>query len=139
MGMYTEIIFGAGLKEGLPEQVVLVIKKLISEEEFGQDTPNHDFFKSERTWLLRSGGSYYFPGTVEPKFWFDEIAKQWFLHFRTNIKNYDSEIEKFLDWIKPYIEEGVGRKNFYAIVTYEESDEPTIYYLEEAIHGLSQN
>lgn len=129
MGMYTEIIFGAGLKEELPEVIVSTIKKLVAGEDLAESTPNHPFFKSKRPWLLRSGGSYYFPGTVEPKFWFDDIAKQWFLHFRTNIKNYDSEIEKFLDWIKPYIEEGVGERNFYAIVTYEESVEPTIYYL----------
>ena len=129
MGMYTEIIFGAGLKEKIPEVIVSTIKKLVAGEDLKESTPDHPFFKSERPWLLHSGGSYYFPGTVEPKFWFDDIAKQWFLHFRTNIKNYDSEIEKFLDWIKPYIEEGVGSRNFYAIVTYEESVEPTIYYL----------
>ena len=131
MGMYTEIIFGAGMKEELPEAVVTTIKKLVSGEEIGGNAPDHPFFKAERTWLLRSDGSYYFPGTVEPKFWFDKIANQWFLHFRTNIKNYDSEIEKFLDWIKPYIKEGVGRRNFYAIATYEEADEPTIYYLKD--------
>lgn len=129
MGMYTEIIFGAGLKAKLPEVIVSTIKKLVAGEDLKETTPDHPFFKSKRPWLLRSGGSYYFPGTVEPKFWFDDIAKQWFLHFRTNIKNYDSEIEKFLDWIKPYIEEGVGERNFYAIVTYEESVAPTIYYL----------
>jgi len=129
MGMYTEIIFGAGLKAELPEGIVSTIKKLVAGEDLKETTLDHPFFKSERPWLLSSGGSYYFPGTVEPKFWFDDIAKQWFLHFRTNIKNYDSEIEKFLDWIKPYIEDGVGKRNFYAIVTYEDSVEPTIYYL----------
>ena len=130
MGMYTEIIFGAGLKRNLSEEIVDIIKRMISGEAY-KDVPNHPYFKSERSWLLCSGGSYYFPGTIEPKFWYDNISKQWYLHFRTNIKNYDSEIEKFLDWIKPYIEDGCGRKNFYAIVTYEEDDEPTIYYLDE--------
>ena len=129
MGMYTEIIFGAGLKENPPEDVVTVIQKMVNGEELDEQSPDHPFFKSERPWLLRSGGSYYFPGTVEPKFWFDTISNRWFLHFRTNIKNYDSEIEKFIDWIKPYIEQGVGERNFFAIVTYEEASEPTIYYL----------
>jgi len=131
MGMYTEISFGAGLKNELPEEVVLSIKKLVAGESLEETAPDHPFFKSERSWLLTSGGSYYFPGTVAPKFWFDDIANQWFLHFRTNIKNYSSEIEKFIDWIKPYIKDGVGCRNFYAIVTYEEADEPTIYYLQD--------
>jgi hypothetical protein len=131
MGMYTEIIFGAGLKEELPDVVVSVIKKLVVGEELGKDVPDHPFFKSDRTWLLRSGGSYYFPVIVEPTFWFDKIANRWFLHFRTNIKNYDYEIEKFIGWIKPYIQQGVGERNFFAIVTYEEESEPTIYYLND--------
>ena len=130
MGMYTEVIFGAGLKEGLPETIVSAIKKMIAGEDLGESAPDHPFFRAERTWLLRSSGSHYFPGTVEPKFWFDDIANQWCLYFRTNIKNYDSEIEKFLDWIKPYIKDGVGERNFYAVVTYEEASEPTIFYLD---------
>ena len=129
MGMYTEIIFGAGLKENLPENIVAVIQKMVNGEKLCEPAPDHPFFKSGRPWLMRSGGSYYFPGTVEPKFWFDDIGNQWFLHFRTNIKNYDSEIEKFIDWIKPYIGQGVGERNFFAIVTYEEASEPTVYYL----------
>jgi hypothetical protein len=131
MGMYTEIIFGAGFITDIPEYVINTIKKLVNGDELDETIPDHLFFKSERPWLLRSGGSYYFPGTVEPKLYFDDIPKQWYLHFRTNIKNYDNEIEKFLDWIKPYIADGVGNRNFYAIVTYEEADEPTIYYLSE--------
>jgi hypothetical protein len=134
MGMYTEIIFGAGLQENLPDDIRKIIQALVNGDELPAKKPDHPFFNSQRTWLLRSGGSYYFPGTVEPKFWYDDIANQWFLHFRSNIKNYDSEIEKFLDWIKPYVEQGTGYRGFYAIVTYEESNEPTIYYLRDAVN-----
>ena len=133
MGMYTEIIFGASLKKDTPSTVIDTIHRLIAGDEFNPDVsldvPDHPFFSTERRWLLISGGSAYFPGTVEPKFWYDYSYEQWFLHFRTNIKNYDGAIEKFLDWILPYIDDGVGHRNFYAIVTYEEADEPTIYYL----------
>lgn len=132
MGMYTEIIFGAELKKEAPESIINTIQYLVDGKDVSEleNAPDHDFFRSERTWLIRSGGSYYFPGTVEPKFWHDDISQSWFLHFRTNIKNYDSEIEKFIDWIKPYIGDGVGGRRFFAIVTYEEQDEPTIYYLD---------
>ena len=130
MGMYTEIIFGAGFKKNLPEQVVSTLAELAKGNDLIENIPDHPFFRAERTWLMTSGGSYYFPGTAQPKFWFDDIAHQWFLQFRSNIKNYNQEIEKFLDWIKPYIEQGSGSRNFYAIVTYEEG-EPTVYYLNE--------
>jgi hypothetical protein len=108
-----------------------VLFKLVNGNAFNGSEPKHDFFKSQRVFLLRSAGSYSFPGTTEPSFKYDEIAKQWYLHFRTNIKNYDNEIEKFLDWIKPYIKQGSGAANFYAIVTYEEDVIPTIYYLDK--------
>lgn len=62
--------------------------------------------------------------------WYDENGSQWHISSRTNLKNYEGEIESFLQWIKPYIESGSGAKEMYAIVTYEESEEPTIYYLE---------
>jgi hypothetical protein len=54
------------------------------------------------------------------------------LSTRSNIKNYKQEIETFLEWIKPYINGGSGSRNMYAIVIYEEQDEPTIYYLHNA-------
>ena len=134
MGMYTEIIFGAVLKENTPKLIIDTIKKLINNyEDIDNKTMKHPFFNSDRNWLLNSGGSYYFPGTIKPKFWFDNITNQWFLLFRTNIKNYDNEIEKFLDWIFPYISQGSGSRNFYAIVTYEEQSIPTIYYLNNDI------
>jgi hypothetical protein len=130
MGMYTEIIFGAALKLDIPE--IKTIKKLVDGIEFDGTEPDHLFFKSSRPWLLTSGGSYYFPGNIHPKFWKDEISELWYLHFRTSIKNYNDEIEKFLDWIKPYIVQGSGINDFYAIVTYEDDSQPTIYYLNKS-------
>lgn len=131
MGTYTEIIFGAELKKETPKEIILVIQKMTEAEELGNDAPFHPFFDSSSPWLLTSGGSYYFPGIVKPHFWYDDISECWYLHFRTNIKNYDGGIEKFLDWIKPYIDGGSGKRGMYAIVTHEYADEPTIYYLKE--------
>ena len=62
-------------------------------------------------------------------FEFNDISKSWSLHFRTNIKNYTNTIEKFLDWIKPYLYQGSGSHDFYAIVCYEGQHVPKIYYL----------
>ena len=132
MGMYTELIFGAALKESTPDNVINIIKKMVDRNlNIDVELPNHVFFNTKWGSSIMRMTSYYFPGTHSPTFWKDDISKLWYLHFRSNIKNYDNEIDKFLDWIKPYIIKGSGRRNFYAIVTYEESEIPTIYYLNE--------
>ncbi len=140
MGMYTEIIFGAALKEDTPQFVINTIQALIDGNlDELEVKPEHRFFQAERSHhLLCAGGSYYFPGTVEPKFYKDEIDNCWRLHFRSNIKNYGSEIELFLDWIGPYVEQGSGLRDIYAYVMYEEQNEPTIYALRDEValyHG----
>lgn len=131
MGMYTELIFSAGFIKDLPDEVVDTLKYMISGEDRPEHLPSHEFFDSGAvTWLLR-GRSYYFADTIDPRLRFDKIGKNWILSSRSNIKNYDNEIELFLDWIKPYIAEGSGLREFYAIVCHEEQEIPTIYYLHE--------
>ena len=129
MGMYTELIFGAELKKETPEQVINALKYIIGELE---DKPDDFPLPEGRCKYVLNGSSYYF-GVSESlsKIWFDEISKSWKISSRSNIKNYENEIEKFLEWIKPHIERGSGAKNMYAITIYEEDFEPTIYYLHD--------
>jgi hypothetical protein len=134
MGMYTELIFSAALKVDIPEIVIKVLQYMVNRDIMivnrPKNLPDHDFFNCEYwDWIL-FGASYYFPDTIDPIFRFDDIGKDWRLTTRSNIKNYDNEIEKFLNWIKPYISQGSGAREYYAIVCYEEQSEPTIYYLE---------
>ena len=130
MGMYTELIFGASLKKDTPETVINALKYMIGEtEEKPLDFPLPD----GRCESLFQYGSYYF-AINEPvkKMWLDEIDKEWRISTRSNLKNYEGEIETFLEWIEPYIESGSGNREMYAIVLYEEFDEPTIYYKNDA-------
>ena len=53
------------------------------------------------------------------------------INSRANIKNYGGEIEAFLKWIKPYIGSANGHYDLYAIVHYEESKAPTLYFLND--------
>jgi len=129
MGMYTELIFGADLKKDTPKNVIEALKYMIGDTE---EKPNDFPLPIGRCeWLFR-GASYYF-GVNRPvsKMWFDDISENWTLSTRSNIKNYGSEIETFLEWIKPHIDSGSGAKDMYAIVTYEEAEAPNIYYLHE--------
>lgn len=94
------------------------------------EKPNDFPLPNGRCEYLFQSSSYYF-GVTEPvsKMWLDD--GHWQLSTRSSINNYGGEIEIFLRWIKPYIESGSGCRNMYAIVTYEEAAEPTIYYLYE--------
>ena len=127
--MYTEIIFGAALKEDAPDQVVNALKYIIGEiEDKPEDFP---LPKGRCDWIFQCGSYYFGVNNALSKMWLDKISKRWVISARSSIKNYENEIEEFLEWIKPYIEQGSGERDMYAIVTYEEDSEPTIYYLDK--------
>ena len=128
--MYTELIFGAELKKDTPNEVIEALKYMLGETE----TKPTNFPLPDGTWeRLFCGGSYYFAvNKAVNKMWFDDISRSWRLSTRSNIKNYDQEIQTFLEWIEPYIYGGSGSRDMYAIVIYEVSAEPTIYYLHDA-------
>lgn len=130
MGMYTELIFGARLMPDTPDDVIDTLKYMWG---LTDEKPiNYPWAEGSRMNYLTDCTSYYF-GVSEPVklMSFDEILGTWVLSSRSNIKNYNHEIETFLEWIKPYIWKGTGSRDMYAIVTYEEDEEPTIYYLYE--------
>ena len=126
--MYTELIFGAELKEDTPEIIINTLKYMIGDL---KEKPLNFPLPDGRYEVLFRSASYYHLNRPVSKIWFDDIAKQWSISTRSNIKNYENEIETFLEWIKPHIDSGVGLRDMYAIVTYEEADEPTIHYLQE--------
>jgi len=133
--MYTELIFGARLKEETPHVVIDTLRHLLGDLDYVPDELNlleldRNIFKST---------SYYF-GVSEPvnKIWFDDIIKAWCVSTRSNVKNYNKEIETFLDWIKPYVDSGSGFNNMYAAVTYEEAMLPKLYFIDEDFRELYQ-
>lgn len=116
MGMYTELILGAELKRETPIEVIERINAYISGD-------------TEDTSPLIGASCYFAVNNSHCNFYLDHISNTWRISSRSNIRNYKGEIQSFLEWLKPYILSGSGNREFYAIVTYEECDEPTIYYL----------
>ena len=126
MGMYTELVFGAELKSDTPKDVIDTIRYLVGDI----DKPENVLYKENRN-PLRGGSFYFGVSTSVSKMYFDKTSNAWILSSRANIKNYNNEIEVFLEWIKPFIQSGSGYRDMYAFVMYEESEEPNIYYLHE--------
>lgn len=131
MGMYTEFVFASELKRDLPSEVEQVLKTMT--EGYGFDElliiPDHDFFKCDRWTMLFTCDSYYFDGKTSASFEYDNISKSYYLTVRSNLKNYDSEIEKFLQWIKPYLD--IYGNKFLGYYMYEEYESPTLIYSDE--------
>lgn len=132
MGMYTELIFGASIKKDAPKEVINTLHYLVNGKKLYEEVEIEKSVTDGRN-VLNGGGSYYFGvcGGVA-KMWFDNIRSEWIVSSRTNIKNYESEIQTFLEWIKPFIDSGSGDREMYAITIYEEQSEPTVYYLYDA-------
>ena len=132
MGMYTEMILGCSFKETLPKVCVDALLYVIRNLEPTENKEEVEkFIKEYDLEYLMFGSSYYF-GVCRSnqKFWYDQIRKEWVISVRSNIKNYDGQIQKFLEYLKPYVDSGSGYQlDVYAYVQYEEARFPTIYTL----------
>ena len=125
--MYTELYLSCELKIDLPPKVLEVLQCLFNGKERPSNLPKHEFFKCDRWSCIGRCSSYYFVPFNTSKLYFDDrVTKQYFLTTRSDLKNYDGEIEKFLDWIMPYIEEPWG--GHLGHYRYEEDDAPTLIY-----------
>ena len=130
MGMYTELIFGAKLKKETPKEVIGALKYMLGEIE---EKPNNFPLPIGRCeWLFQVSSYYFAINKSVNKMWLDDIDKCYHISTRSNIKNYENEIEIFLEWIKPHILEGSGNREMYAITIYEDSEVPNLYYLHES-------
>lgn len=135
MGMYTDFCFDSELKESTPPEVIALLqnwRKSIWVEEL---LPNHELFQCTRWSSLGIDGSYYFAGPGYFNCAFDKIANIYYLQIRGNLKNYDDEINQFIDWISPYLDKEPGE--FLGFFRYEEDAMPTIITMPEANHARS--
>ena len=131
MGMYTELVLGIELYKGTPQEVIDILKYMTGEDDLNllhKDVlESHPFFSCDRWKYLFTMGSYYFDGQTHSELKYDDISKTYFLTTRSNLKNYNSEIDMFLDWIEPY----VNTRDMWGYKRYEESEMPTIIFKDE--------
>lgn len=88
--------------------------------------PDHPLFKTQRWNKLFCMSSHYFVPTSIQQFEYNHISDEWSLVTYASIKNYDNEIEKFFDWIRPYLASSVG--DFIGYSQSEYDDAPTLYF-----------
>ena len=131
MSMYTEIYVKVVLKENVDDNVINILKYMLGIDDVELEDltiPSHSLFTTNNWhYMLRSGSYYHIPYVVS-LFEYNDISENYYLVVRSDFKNYQGEIEKFFDWIAPYIEKD-GDKTFIGYSLYEEDDEPKLYYV----------
>lgn len=125
MGMYTEFHFNSALREDVPVEVLEVLKYMLGEREDKPATPADPLFNTERWRYMLQSDSYYFDADTHSTLRHDWQGS-WYLCIRCNLKNYCSEIEKFVAWIRPYLDKHKG--DFLGFYRYEEDEHPTLIY-----------
>lgn len=120
MGTYTEFKVKFRLKKDAPDQVVNFLKKTILDRDLNTDkvilshgevyTPDidHEFFKCSRWYHL------FLYNNWDPDINGSTMVKRthnWEISIHTEFKDYDDEIDKFVDWISPYISNRKKRKS----------------------------
>jgi hypothetical protein len=126
MGMYTEIHFNSELNIPKDSMVADILKYMLGEtEELPELLPDHPLFKTDRWQVMLRMDSYYFDADTHSTLRWDKSGS-YYLCIRSNLKNYDSEIEHFIDWIMPYLDVYKQEGDFLGFYRYEEDEEPTI-------------
>lgn len=138
MGMYTEFCFNAELRRDVPDYVVAALQRLASIEDLpdpddGGDPLLRRLLDCQRWDALFVCDSAYFPHSTSYAVFKDDIAGRWFVNVHSNLKNYDSEIEKFLDFIRPHVDECA---DFLGYHRYEEAESPTLIFRDDRLARL---
>jgi hypothetical protein len=130
MGMYTELVFGARLKESAPLHIIEMLKVIFDINKRLPEKYSDWDDKFPDIGSIPFGGSYYFAvQNSHSRLSFDDISKDWTITIRCNIKNYYDQIQNFIDWISPHIEGSGDNDDFLGYSLYEEDKEPKLIWL----------
>lgn len=127
MGMYTELNIGVQIVND--EKAIKKLNYMLNESD--EDIQiEHPLFDDKTRWrYMLKCDSYYFDSQTDSKLYRDDLYEDdpmYFLNVRCNLKNYNDEIELFLDWLCPYI----MTESFLGYMRYEEAESPTLIYKE---------
>ena len=126
MGMYTQLNIGVDLRRDTPENIIDILNYMLTGGSNIPDpeTTDHPLFSTLRWRFMLTCDSCYFDGHTDSSMVRDGIFNDYHLNVRSNLKNYDNEIELFLDFIRPYLD----TDGFLGYKWYEEDDDPTLIY-----------
>lgn len=124
MGMYTELRVNCRLKPDAPQIVVDVLRYLADGDQMKPPKfalPDHPLFLCDRWRFLMCMSSAYFDDN--PSAGVVRWNGAWHVLSVANLKNYDDEISKFIDWLSPFVDAAAGET--WAEHRYEEDEVAT--------------
>jgi len=129
VGMYTKLHCNIKIKKAANECIEILKYMLGQKEKIDFEIPKHDFFKEESRWdFMLKCCSCYFTDSQNSNL--KEGYDGYILHCDCDFKNYENEIELFLDWISQY----GNYNNYYEFIgyeIYEENKYPNLIYMKE--------
>ncbi len=126
MVMYTELSIRCRIKEDAPDFVIETLRVMSSKDSERVLPEETKHFGDSRIIHMLHSCSYYLHPVTMQSFVYDGIANQWMFAALCNLKNYESEIETFIEWLTPYIDAYEGE--FLGHRLYEEDDHPILLY-----------
>ncbi len=122
MGMYTEMVVKCCISPDAPPIVRDTLGFMFNIGTARPDElPDHPLFSLPRWEALGSCNSYYHIP------WSASNYIEDYLFSRSDIKNYNGEIEAFFDWLRPHVSD-YGERVCIGWSWYEECMEPTLIY-----------
>lgn len=127
--MYTELVLGARLKEDTPRHIIEMLKVIFRHNERLPEKYSDWEDKFPNIRCIPFGSSYYFAVQDDhSRLSYDDISKDWTITIRCNIKNYNNEIQNFIDWLTPYMRGSGLDRDFLGYYLYEEDLKPTLIW-----------
>lgn len=141
MGDYTEFFFRAEVVD-LPDAAIELLR---AAQECGWhdltqagDRIEHPLFDGTRRWeMLFIGASAYFQqATSGTRFTRTEHPARghedndWDLVIHSSLKDYDNEIDQFIDWIRPHVVNSYSGGGFLGYSLFEYAKTPKPYFIE---------
>ena len=132
MGMYTELNISVEVKADENTRAILEYMVGAGEGELTVKLPKNPLFLSPRWAYMLCSDSFYFDHTaqsslVDRETWNEEEHDTRILNVRCDLKNYEDEIEHFLQWIYTF----TTTRGFIGYMRYEERANPTLIYFTE--------
>lgn len=108
MGHYTRLKLDVQLQGDLPADVLAILQAMVAgnSHEFATPLPAHPLFACRNWDVIGYGAHSVFDDVIAPPHLQragEGGATCWFLQMHFALKNYDNEIQQFLNWLGPYL------------------------------------